>query len=98
MKEKDNEENIKSALIKKALGYDSKETVEEYGDCDGEIKLLKKKITIKPVPPDVSALKMLLESLPDISSLTDEELEEEKQRLLKLLKTNAKRSKNEKAT
>ena len=36
-------EQIKEALIKKALGYDCTETVEEYVNEEGEIKLTKKK-------------------------------------------------------
>ena len=68
-------EKIKEALIKKALGYDCTETVEEYVTEEGEIKLTKKKITKKNVPPDMSALKILLEeSEKPISSMTDEEL------------------------
>lgn len=50
------------ALIKKALGYDATEVVEEYvGNDDGEVKLSKKKVTTKNVPPDMSALKILLD-------------------------------------
>ena len=38
------EKEIHGALIKKALGYDAKEIVEEYAEKDdGEIRLLKKK-------------------------------------------------------
>ena len=74
-------------LIKKALGYDATEVVEEYvGDGD-EIKLSKKKVTTKNVPPDMSALKFLLdESQKEVSEMTDQELYEEKVRLLCLLK------------
>ena len=82
------EKKIEKALIKKALGYDSTEVVEEYvtGE-EGEIKLTKKKVTKKNVPPDITAIKMLmeLEDVP-IEEMTDEELEREKARLLKLLK------------
>ena len=90
MKEKTNKSinnDIQSALIKKALGYDATETVEEYmTDGEGEIKLSKKKVTKKNVPPDITALKMLLDSKSEsISQMTDEELEREKERLLKLL-------------
>ena len=81
------QDNVRDALIKKALGYDAKEVTEEYvkGE-DGEIVLTKKKVTIKSVPPDVTALKLLLDSdsLP-VENMTDEELEEERKRLLKLL-------------
>ncbi len=78
---------FKAALVKKALGYDATETVEEYssGD-DGEIKLTKKKVTKKNVPPDLSALKMLLEQDErEVCDMTDEQLDEEKNKLLDML-------------
>ena len=82
--------DFKQVLIKKALGYDVKEVVEEYvSDEDGTVKLSKKKVTKKNVPPDLTALKMLLESDKPISSMSDEELEKEKIRLLELLKQNS---------
>ncbi|MBE7083099.1 MAG: hypothetical protein E7373_00670 [Clostridiales bacterium] len=82
--------DFKQVLIKKALGYDVKEIVEEYvSDEDGTVKLSKKKVTKKNVPPDLTALKMLLESDKPISSMSDEELEKEKTRLLELLKQNS---------
>ncbi len=88
--------DVQSALIKKALGYDAKEVVEEYvSDEQGEVKLTKKKITKKNVPPDMTALKMLLDSQVKLSDMTDEELEAEKQRLLQLLKESEKGKKNE---
>ena len=97
-------EDINSALLKKALGFDAKEIVEEYAsDGDGEIRLSKKKITIKCVPPDVAALKMILERETPLSDYTDEQLEEEKRRLLDIIresekkkkeKTNCKKTKN----
>ncbi len=79
--------DLEVALIKKALGYDATEVVEEYaGDDQGEIKLLKKKVTTKYVPPDTTALKLLLDqSEKDVLEMSDEELEKEKNRLLKLL-------------
>lgn len=82
------EQDLKQALIKKALGYDAMEVVEEYAQGDeGEVRLTKRKVTKKSVPPDVSALKILIEGegLKPISQMTDEELEREKQRLLRLL-------------
>lgn len=80
--------DFKSALIKKALGYDYKEIVEEYVSSDeGEVKLAKKKVTTKNVPPDITALKMLLdEQHADLESMSDEELSAEKMRLIGLLK------------
>lgn len=78
--------DIESALKKKAFGFDSRETVEEYAETeDGEIRLTKKKVTVKFVPPDVSALKMLLDMETPISALSDDELEKEKERLMTLL-------------
>ena len=76
------------ALIKKALGYDATEVVEEYvGNDDGEVKLSKKKVTTKNVPPDMSALKILLDdSQKEVGQMSDEELEKEKIRLINLLK------------
>ena len=83
--------DIESALMKKALGYDYKEVVEEYvSGEEGEVRLTKKKVTKKNVPPDITAIKILLENQPSVSSMSDEQLEEEKQRLLKLLKNNDK--------
>ena len=79
---------ITKALIKKAVGFDTQETVEEFSETDGELKLLKRKVTVKTVPPDVSAVKLLLEigeENEDLISLSDEELEKEKTRLLKTL-------------
>lgn len=79
--------DLEQALIKKALGYDTQEVVEEYvGDEDGEVKLTKKKVTIKNVAPDMTALKLLLEeSQKQVADMSDEQLYEEKVRLLKLL-------------
>ena len=86
-KNKVDKTDLEQALIKKALGYDATEVVEEYvGDGD-EIKLSKKKVTTKNVPPDMSALKFLLdESQKQVGEMTDQELYEEKVRLLCLLK------------
>ena len=39
--------DFEQVLIKKALGYDVKEVVEEYVNEDGEIRLTKKKVTKK---------------------------------------------------
>ena len=78
--------DVRQALIKKALGYDCTETVEEYvNEEDGTVKLAKKKITKKNVPPDMTALKMLLDDDTPIEEMSDEELEREKERLLKIL-------------
>ena len=86
---------FKDALIKKALGYDAVEVVEEYVSCDeGEIKLSKKKVTKKNVPPDLSAIKILMEeqAFLGVTQMSDQELEEEKNRLLKILSAKSKQA------
>ncbi len=94
MKDVENEINsdgLVKAIVKRALGYDSKEVVEEYAKGEqGEIVLTKKKVTIKNVPPDVSALKILLEldKSKDVESMTDEEIEAELNAILTALKEN----------
>ncbi len=84
------EEEIKQALLKKALGFESDEIVEEYtADENGKPILSKRKITKKSNPPDLNALRFLLEqsqlSDDDISNMTDKQLLAEKERLIKLL-------------
>ena len=77
-------EKIKGALLERALGAD--EVVEEYGFSEGEAVLVKRKVTRKRVPPDIQAAKMLLDGAPPLTSLSDEQLQKEKERLLLLLK------------
>ena len=79
------EQEIKEAIMKVALGYCLEEVTEEYGVEDGELKLVKRKETKKDIPPDLKAVKLLLEDK-DYTVLSDEELEKEKQKLLKQLK------------
>lgn len=79
------DENVKGALIKCATGLSTSEVVEEFAVEDGELKLVKKKVTKRDIPPDIKAVKLLLDGGDELS---DEELEEEKQRLIKLLKEN----------
>lgn len=94
-----NEEEIKQALLKKALGYVSDEIVEEYvADADGKPILSKRKITKKVNPPDINALRFLLEqgqlSNDEIDKMSDQELLNEKKRLLQLLKEKEKEDEN----
>ena len=79
------EQEIREAIIKVALGYSLEEVTEEYGVEDGQLKLVKRKETKKDIPPDLKAVKLLLDDK-DYSALSDEELEAEKQKLLKRLK------------
>ena len=55
---------------------------EEFSIENGELKLVKKKVTKRQIPPDIKAVKLLME---ERGEPTDEELEEEKQRLLNML-------------
>lgn len=100
MKEED--KRLKKALVKKALGFDATEVIEEYSaDGEGEIKLTKKKVTTKNVPPDLGAIKMLIdEKESSLKDMSDTELETEKERLLELLKQkfSEKENKIEKST
>ena len=81
-------ERIRKALLKRALGYNSTETVVEYSGDGEECTVVRKIVTEKDVPPDISAAKLLLEKwqTDDYSTMTDEQLEAEKRRLLSLLK------------
>lgn len=64
------------------------EVIEEYAEVDGELRLLKRKKTKKDVPPDLKAVQLILEKHGNeemVSALSDDELEKEKLKLLKLL-------------
>ena len=82
------EDAISEALMKKALGYESQEVVEEYLlDEDGTKKLNKLKVTKKHVPPDIPAAKVLLDQATmretkELKNMTLEELLAERERLL----------------
>lgn len=82
--EKSKEDKIGDALLKVALGYQVSEVTEEYAEVDGALKLTKRKKTKKDVPPDLKAVQMLLSSgdSGEFAAWTDEELEQEKNRLL----------------
>ncbi len=79
-------DKIKEAILKVALGYSLEEVTEEYDAKDGELRLVKRKETKKDIPPDLKAAKLLFDGGSDYASLTDEQLEQEKQRLLRQLK------------
>ena len=90
--------DLKKALLKKALGFVSDEIVEEYTlDEEGNSVLNKRKVTKKYNPPDLSAMKVLLDKAmkvlldkadisDELSHMTNSQLKQEKKRLLKLLK------------
>ena len=80
------EDKIREAILRVALGYSVGEVTEEYDARDGELKLVKRKETRKDVPPDLKAVKILLGGEDDYSALSDEELQAEKIRLINQLK------------
>ena len=91
---------VSEALLKVALGCSVAEVTEEYAEVDGKLKLLKRKKTKKDIPPDLKAVQLILEkreNCGDVSAMSDEELEKEKQRLLKLLQGEAEKKKKGKA-
>ncbi len=69
--------------MKCATGLSASETVEEFAVENGELKLVKKKVTKREIPPDIKAVKLLMDGG---GELTDEELEAEKQMLINMLK------------
>lgn len=77
-------------LKKKAQGYEVTEVTTEYApDSDGNTRLVREKATTKHVPPDLAALKAYLElKESELNAMTDEQLEEEKKRLLLELAQN----------
>lgn len=83
------EETIE-AIKTLAKGLVVKEVTKEYtADKSGEMKLIKKKVNSKTLPPSVDVVKMIyttnLDNTNKYKSMTDEELEKEKIRLLKEL-------------
>ena len=80
------DEEVKAALRRRALGFETDEVVEEYAFQEGEAVLLKRKVTKKAVPPDMTAAKKLLDGEMSAASLSDEQIAAEKARLLRQLK------------
>ena len=79
------EEQIKDALKRCAVGFGTSETVEEFSVEDGELRLVKKKVTKRDIPPDIKAVKLLMDG-EGLDGFSDESLEEEREKLIKLLK------------
>lgn len=78
-------ESVKEALTKCAVGLSASEVIEEFAVDNGELKLVKKKVTKREIPPDIKAVKMLLDSEVNAGA-TDEELAAEREKLIKMLK------------
>ena len=88
------EVELMKSLLKRAKGYRYNEVQEEYSvKEDGEFVLTKKKVVRKYCPPDASALKAYMDIAGEQSaaSMSDEELENEKQKLIKKIKDDLKK-------
>ena len=83
-------DKIEKSLIKKALGYQYKEVIEEYSVAEDGEKLTKKKITTKDVPPDLTAVKMFLDSInistdENLEQMSDEELKKQIEKAMQMM-------------
>lgn len=94
---KNSQKGVREALRKKALGYSTSEIVEEWGMQDGSMQLVKRKVTTKDVPPDLSALKVYMEDEKEseYEAMSVEELMAERDKLLAQLKKTKKGEENE---
>ena len=85
------QKKVEDALIKKAVGYEVEEVVEEFSvDDNQKPTLVKKKRSTKHFPPDISAIKILLsyygeKTFDELNGLSDEELFAERDKLLEEL-------------
>ena len=77
--------SVKQALKRCAVGFETGEVVEEFTVENGEMKLVRKKVTRRDIPPDIKAVKMLLDG-ECVCQLSDAELEKERERLMAILK------------
>ncbi|HEY8443793.1 MAG TPA: hypothetical protein VIL24_03235 [Clostridia bacterium] len=77
-------------LKQKAQGYEADEVVEEYVNDQDGLKLVKRKVTKKYVPPDTSAVKLLMDLEPNIEDMSDEEILKEIERLKAQIKEELK--------
>lgn len=94
-------QDVMSTLLKRAMGYTVEEIVEEYAGDEKGGELIKRKVTTKPVPPDVTALKTYIElSRQDdgYASMSDSELELEKERLINELTLKNNKAKRRKSS
>ena len=84
----DTKQLLTKILLKKAKGYSFHEKTDEYVVVDGKKQLVKSKVVTKRVQPDVNAIKALItltEDNTDVTKMTDEQLQVEKLRLIRLL-------------
>ena len=93
---KGKEEQLNKVLMQVAKGCCTTEVTEEYAEVDGEMRLTKRKETRREIPPDLKAVQMLLGKGADEKEMSDEQLEEERQRLLETLLAVQKKEKTKK--
>lgn len=80
------DDEILKSLLMKAKGYTRDEVQEEYAvSAEGELTLVRRRVTGKYYPPDSAALKTYLELFSEKSAedMSDEELEAEREKLLR---------------
>ena len=90
MKQKDLD-RVDDALFNRAIGFSKDEITEEYSIVDDKLTLIKKKLNSKYYPPELKAIEMVMDKyglnkdeMYEKYSLV--ELEEEKNKLIKMLK------------
>ncbi|MBO5776510.1 MAG: hypothetical protein J6V83_03410 [Clostridia bacterium] len=83
-------DRLLESLYKRAEGYSVEETVTEFVyEEDGSKRAVREKTQNKYMPPDVTAAKFYLEFMDfksELDNMSDEDLENEKMRLIALLK------------
>ena len=90
MKQKDLNK-LDDALFNRAIGFTKDEVTEEYSMVEDKLTLVKKKLNSKYYPPELKAIEMVMEKYGlNADNMYEKynlaELEEEKERLIKLLK------------
>jgi len=80
------QQQLRGALIKRALGCLEEEETNEFTVDNGVRTLVKVRTAKKYYPPDLSAVKMLLDGVRTYADYSDEELEAESTRLMEELR------------
>lgn len=94
------DESTFNAIKKTITGLKLTETTTEYAvdEETGKLKMVKQKVQEKTIPPNTDLIKLIFqqmtESKTNYDELSDEQLEKEKQRLLKELKDDGRTSKD----
>lgn len=73
---------VEKWLRKKAKGFHYRETVEEFQDDGGELRLVRKKVSTKYMPPDVAAIRAIGEAERTLAECSDDELERMRDELI----------------